>query len=182
MSINLLYQNHQLTQISTRGDGTIGEDVSFNKHLIKNVPFFLPELENAEVRGEVYMKKEEFVRLNHELEKSDASLLANPRNVATGSLRALIPLQNRSLHFFAYQLFSGDNLDNQLNCLKKLEKLGFSVSPNCQTCGNIAKVWEFIQKYEKFRKELDFESDGIVVKVNNFSYHEKLGQTNRFPR
>ena len=128
------------------------------------------------------MKKAEFYRLNEELKKSDSKLLANPRNAASGSLRTLIPLHNRKLHFFAYQLFSDDELGSQLTCLIKLEKLGFSVSPNYQVCENIEKVKEFIEINEKNREELDFESDGIVVKVNNYSFYEKLGQTSRFPR
>jgi len=141
----------------------------------------LPEVANCEVRGEVYMKKEEFYRLNEELKKSGNKLLANPRNAASGSLRTLVPLQGRNLHFFAYQLFNGD-LSTQLSCLEELEKLGFSVSPDYQLFMNIKEVGKFIQNQEKKREELDFESDGIVVKVNNYAFYEKLGQTSRFPR
>ncbi|CAG8633534.1 2742_t:CDS:2, partial [Ambispora gerdemannii] len=179
--LNLVYQNYQLVQISTRGNGVIGEDITFNKELIKNIPFNLKKVANCEVRGEVYMKKEEFTRLNEELKKSGNKLLANPRNAASGSLRTLIPLQNRKLHFFAYQLFNSD-LPTQLSCLKELEKLGFAVSPDYQVFKNIEKVGKFIEKQEKKREELDFESDGIVVKVNDYSVYEKLGQTSRFPR
>lgn len=198
LSISLIYQNHQLTQISTRGNGVIGEDVTFNKSLIKNIPFFLKEIADCEVRGEIYMSKEEFFRLNEELKKTDKKLLANPRNAASGSLRTLIPLQDRSLNFFAYQLFGGKgearnisnvpsmtfnhDLKNQLNCLLKLENLGFSVSPDYQVCENIKKVEEFIEIQKNKRENLDFESDGIVVKVNDYSAYEKLGQTSRFPR
>ncbi|CAG8456629.1 27238_t:CDS:2 [Gigaspora margarita] len=179
--LNLVYQDHQLVQISTRGNGIIGEDITFNKKLIKNIPFNLKKIANCEVRGEVYMKKEEFVRLNEELKRSGNKLLANPRNAASGSLRTLIPLQNRSLHFFAYQLFN-DDLPTQLSCLQELEKLGFSVSPDYRLFKNIEKVEKFIQKQAKKREKLDFESDGVVVKVNNYSQYEKLGQTSRFPR
>ncbi|CAI2178095.1 9825_t:CDS:2 [Funneliformis geosporum] len=163
--LNLVYQNHQLIQISTRGNGTIGEDITFNKQLIKNIPFFLKEIADGEVRGEVYMQKEEFYRLNEELKKSGNKLLANPRNAAAGSLRTLIPLQGRNLHFFAYQLLNND-LPNQLSCLQKLEKLGFSVSPDYRLFRNIEKVANFIQEQEKKREKLGFESDGIVVKVS----------------
>jgi DNA ligase (NAD+) len=130
------------------------------------------------------MKKEEFYRLNEELKKSGNKLLANPRNAASGSLRTLIPLQGRNLHFFAYQLFNNDknDLPTQLSCLQDLEKMGFSVSPDYQVFKNIKKVAEFVQKQEKNRLKLDFESDGIVVKVNNYAFYEKLGQTSRFPR
>ena len=181
LSISLVYQNHQLIQISTRGDGNIGEDVTFNKELIKNIPFFLSAIANCEIRGEIYMKKGEFFRLNKELEKIDSKLLANPRNAASGSLRTLVPLQNRKLHFFAYQLFNSA-LGSQSACLKELEKLGFTVSPGYQLCKGIEKTKEFIQKNEPKRLNLDFESDGIVVKVNNYDFYPSLGQTSRFPR
>jgi len=141
----------------------------------------LKEVANCEVRGEVYMKKEEFYRLNEELKKTGNKLLANPRNAASGSLRTLVPLQGRNLHFFAYQLFNSD-LPSQLSCLKELEKLNFSVSPDYRLFMNIEEVGKFIQEQEKKREKLDFESDGIVVKVNNYAFYEKLGQTSRFPR
>nr|CAG8552317.1 8846_t:CDS:2 [Entrophospora candida] len=100
-----------------------------------------------------------------ELIKTDSKLLANPRNAASGSLRTLVPLQNRKLHFFAYQLFNS-TLDSQSTCLRELEKLGFAVSPDYQLCKGIEKTKEFIQKHEPKRLNLDFESDGIVVKPN----------------
>ena len=181
MSVSLVYNSHQLTQVSTRGNGTIGEDITFNRELIKNIPFALKEIADCEVRGEVYMEKKEFERLNKELIKNNSRPLANPRNAAAGSLRTLVPLQNRKLHFFAYQLF-GKDLFTQLSCLQELAKLGFSVSPDYQLFVNIEKAGKFIQKQEKKRESLGFESDGIVVKVNNYGFYEKLGQTSRFPR
>jgi DNA ligase (NAD+) len=159
----------------------VGEDITFNQGLIKNIPPFLPSMTKCEVRGEVYMKKTEFLRLNEELKNNDRKLLANPRNAAAGTLRTLIPAQNRNLHFFAYQLFNHD-LPSQLVCLQQLEKLGFVVSPDYQSFVSIHQVWKFIQKQEKLRNSLDFESDGVVVKVNDYSFYPQLGQTSRFPR
>ncbi|CAI2185544.1 4281_t:CDS:2 [Funneliformis geosporum] len=127
------------------------------------------------------MEKGEFFRLNKELEKNDSKLLANPRNSASGSLRTLVPLQNRKLHFFAYQLFNSA-LDSQFTCLRELEKLGFAVSPDYQSCKGIEKTKEFIQKHEPKRLNLDFESDGIVVKVNNYDFYPSLGQTSQVSR
>ncbi|MCE8163070.1 MAG: NAD-dependent DNA ligase LigA [Candidatus Moeniiplasma glomeromycotorum] len=181
LSVSLIYENNQLSQVSTRGDGLTGEDITFNKELIKDIPFTLSLIANCEVRGEVYMKKTEFLRLNKELENTNHKILANPRNAAAGSLRTLIPSQPRSLSFFAYQLFNYD-LAAQLSCLKTLEKLGFAVSPDYQLFTGIQEVYQFIQQQEKLRNSLDFESDGIVVKVNNYSLYKKLGQTSRFPR
>ena len=167
----------------------MGEDITFNKELIKNIPLFLEKIANCEIRGEVYMKKEEFVRLNKELIKNDCKPLANPRNAASGSLRTLIPLQNRNLQFFAYQLFSDkdrinsyQSFNSQLACLQKLEELGFTVSPDYRLSADIQEVKKFVEKQESLRNSLDFESDGLVIKVNNYSYYEKLGQTSKFPR
>lgn len=181
LSVSLIYQNYQLTQVGTRGNGTVGEEVSFNKYLLKNIPFFLEGVADCEVRGEVYMKKSEFERLNAELKKTDNNLLANPRNAAAGSIRTLTPTQNRNLHFFAYQLFNNHS-STQLACLQQLEKLGFAVSPDYQLRKNIVQVAEFIRQQEKKRDKLDFESDGIVVKINDYSFYQQLGQTSKFPR
>src|SRR5207248_8082302 len=127
------------TQISTRGNGLVGENITFNRELIKNIPFALPQIAYCEVRGEVYMKKDEFLRLNEELKDNNLKLLANPRNAAAGSLRTLVPLQNRNLHFFAYQLINY-SLPSQLVCLQQLEKLGFTVSPDYQLFSDINRV------------------------------------------
>lgn len=189
LSVSIIYQNHYLTQISTRGNGIVGEDITFNKKLIKNIPFYLAEIANCEMRGEVYMKKEEFVRLNKELAENNCKLLANPRNAASGSLRTLVSLQNRNLHFFAYQLFFNNDensiyqsFNTQLECLQKLEKLGFAVSPDYQLFTGIQEVKKFVEKQEDLRNSLDFESDGVVIKVDEHSCYEKLGQTSKFPR
>ena len=189
LSVSLIYQNHHLTQISTRGNGVVGEDITFNKELIKNIPLSLDKIANCEIRGEVYMKKEEFIRLNKELIKNNGKLLANPRNAASGSLRTLVPLQNRNLHFFAYQLFFDNDknstyqsFNSQLECLQKLEELGFAVSPDYHLFTGIQEVKKFVEKQESKRDSLDFESDGVVIKVNNHSYYEKLGQNSKFPR
>ncbi|CAG8652998.1 3028_t:CDS:2, partial [Paraglomus occultum] len=127
------------------------------------------------------MKKEEFIRLNKELIKNNSKLLANPRNAASGSLRTLVPLQNRNLHFFAYQLFFDNDrnstyqsFNSQLECLQKLEELGFAVSPDYRSFTGIQEVKKFVEKQESKRDGLDFESDGVVIKVNDHSYYEKL--------
>ena len=117
----------------------MGEDITFNKKLIKNIPFSLKKVTNCEVRGEVCMEKEEFYRLNEVLNKSGEKLLANPRNAAAGTLRTLLPSRKRNLRFFAYQLFDSEG-KNQLTCLQKLVELGFSVSPDYQLCDNIKEV------------------------------------------
>lgn len=144
------------------------------------------ETEMIEIRGEIYMKKEEFRRLNKELKKRKLPLLANPRNAAAGTLRTLMPTQQRNLNFFAYQILGHDSgkiseINNQLNCLEKLASWGFEPSPYYRICQNLEEVQKYFQEIKKRRDGLEFEIDGIVVKVNNYEYYEKLGKTNRFP-
>ena len=129
------------------------------------------------------MKKSEFERLNRKLSKNNEKLFANPRNAAAGSIRTLVLNKERNLHFFAYQLFEGESylLSDQLTCLKRLEKLGFKVSPDYKLFEKIEEVNEFVKNQEKKRENLDFESDGTVIKVNDYSLYSKLGQTNKFP-
>ena len=189
LSASLHYQNGELKRIVTRGDGKTGEDVSVNLPLIQNLPKNLPEKSKIiEIRGEIYMKKEEFQRLNDELKKRKLPLLANPRNAAAGTLRTLTPIQQRNLNFFAYQILEyNDNAvisknNSQLNCLKKLAKWGFAPSPYYRVCQNLEEIQAYFQEIKEQRDNLEFEIDGIVVKVNNYEYYEKLGQTSRFPR
>ncbi|RHZ36779.1 NAD-dependent DNA ligase LigA [endosymbiont GvMRE of Glomus versiforme] len=188
LSASLHYQNGKLSKMITRGDGWIGEDVSVNLPLIQNLPKNLPEATKIiEIRGEIYMKKEEFQRLNNELKKRKLSLLANPRNAAAGTLRTLIPTQQRNLNFFAYQILRHDNdkvneTSNQLNCLEKLANWGFAPSPYYRICHSLEEIQKYFQEVKEKRDNLEFEIDGIVIKVNNYEYYEKLGNTNRFPR
>lgn len=122
LSASLHYQQGKLKKMTTRGDGWTGEDVSINLPLVQDLPKILPieEVGTIEIRGEIYMKKEEFQRLNEELKKKGLLLLANPRNAAAGTLRTLIPTQQRKLHFFAYQTLGTSVASNQLGCLEKL--------------------------------------------------------------
>jgi DNA ligase (NAD+) len=128
------------------------------------------------------MKKKEFQRLNEELKTKNLSLLANPRNAAAGTLRTLNPVQKRNLHFFAYQILGVKEINNQLNCLEKLSQEGFAVNPHYCLCQNLAEIQKYFQEIQAQRDSLDYEIDGIVVKINNYDYHQKLGQTSRFPR
>jgi len=123
LSASLHYHQKELKKLVTRGDGWTGEDISVNLSLIQDLPKNLPieETETIEVRGEIYMKKEEFQRLNKELKKKGLPLLANPRNAAAGTVRTLISVQQRKLHFFAYQILGASGAtSNQLSCLIKL--------------------------------------------------------------
>jgi len=126
------------------------------------------------------MEKAEFLRLNEDLKKKNIKILANPRNAAAGTLRTLFPTQSRKLRFFAYQIF-GIKIINQQECLKKLSQLGFPVSPHYRFCQDLKEIQNYFQEVKKNRDKLDFDIDGIVIKVNNYDHHEKLGKTNKFP-
>ena len=108
--------------------------------------------------------------------------MANPRNAAAGTLRTLNPTQKRNLHFFAYQILGVKEVNNQLNCLKKLSQWGFSVNPHYRLCQSLTEIQKYFQEIQNQRNDLDYEIDGIVIKVNNYDYYQKLGQTSRFPR
>lgn len=184
LSVSLIYKDNKLEVISTRGNGLIGENVTFNKNIIKNIPLILKnynEIGELEIRGEVYMKKEDFSILNKNLESKGLKKLSNPRNAASGTLRSLFPSQERNLYFFAYQIFK-KGVNNQFNCLKLLEKLNFSVNKDYKLINNFEEIKDFIKKKEKERNNLNFESDGIVIKVNDYQYHNIIGQNNKFPR
>lgn len=183
LSVSLLYQNSQLTQISTRGNGFEGEDVTLNKNLIKNIPFSLnnssSKAHNCEIRGEIFMSKEEFHLLNNELKEKKTTLLSNPRNAAAGTIMSLSPCQ-RNLNFIAYTIY-GKDTTTQKKCLQELEKMKFETSPYV-FCHNLEEVKKTIKQWEKQKENLRFVCDGIVIKVNNYQLYPKIGRTSRFPR
>jgi len=182
ISLSITYKNNYLEKISTRGNGEIGEDITFNKYLIKNIPDYLKEIDNCEVRGEAYMKKNDFEELNKKLKKEKKKTLSNPRNAVSGTLRNLKKFEEeRKVFFSAYSLFD-KKMESQKKCLEKLREMKFFVDPDYQICENIDKVCEFIKNKEKKRKILEFESDGIVIKINKFEYQEILGNNNTFPK
>lgn len=183
LSVSIIYENHVIKQISTRGDGEVGEDVTINKWMIVDLPLFLPKVSNCEIRGEVYMKKDNFEKLNEHLKKNGRKEMANLRNAASGSLRNSFYSSKRILNFFAYQIFLKENeLNNQSECLSFLEKNNFNISPNHEVYNDIERIWENLEKKKKERENLEFETDGIVIKVNKYVYHEELGENNKFPR
>jgi DNA ligase (NAD+) len=188
VSISLIYQDGILINAATRGDGYTGEDVTANIRTIKNLPLRLNRsLPRLEVRGEVYMPKEEFARLNQEKEESGARVFANPRNAAAGSLRQLDPsiTASRRLKAFVYDLtyMEGNNeVTNQFNALEYLRELGLPVNREARIGRNIEEIYDYIQEYEKKRHDLPYEIDGVVIKLNDFPGREKLGSTAKSPR
>ncbi len=187
VSISLIYENGLFVRAATRGDGNVGEDVTQNVKTIKNVPLRLRQsIPRLEIRGEIFMPKMEFVRLNKISEEQGEKVFANPRNAAAGSLRQLNATitAKRQLSAFVYDLLyiEGPSLDNQAESLNYLKDLGLPVNDKWKACTDIAEVYEYCLHYQEIRYDLPYEIDGIVVKLNPFAHRDELGQTAKSPR
>lgn len=187
LSMNLIYKNGVLTQGLTRGDGRVGEDVTSNVKTIHTIPLYI---ENAppymEVRGEVYMPRKSFIMLNEERDEAGLMPFANCRNAAAGSLRQLDPhvTAARNLAFFAYTLgdIEGFEISSQEELLMKLSEFHFQVNPNYKKWDSIEGVIQGVNDWEVRRHDLGYDTDGMVIKVNDFAQQEKLGATVKDPR
>ncbi|MDQ3871300.1 MAG: NAD-dependent DNA ligase LigA, partial [Chloroflexota bacterium] len=197
LAVSLRYENGHLVQGATRGDGYTGEDVTANLRTIEAIPKRISERVTVDARGEVYMPKSEFARINAEREEAGLPLYANPRNSAAGSLRQLDPqvTASRRLSAWFYSLVEGEEglaaeaggassgrVETQHGALERLEKLGFAVNPNHAVCPDIDGVLEFVERWHEARHELDYETDGVVVKVDRFDHQQRLGMVARAPR
>lgn len=187
LAVSLTYENGRFTQGATRGDGTIGEDITENLKTIRTVPLRLKDDVTLEVRGEAYMPKKSFVKLNEARDLNGEEPFANPRNAAAGSLRQLDPkiAASRNLAVFIYGV-GGDageyGLDSHSEALDYTDKLGFQTNKERQRCQTIDEVIAYIEQWTEKRSSLDYEIDGIVVKVDTFEDQEQLGFTARSPR
>lgn len=187
LAISLRYENGRFVQGATRGDGTIGEDITENLKTIRTVPLRLQEPISIEVRGEAYMPKQSFVKLNEARDLAGEVPFANPRNAAAGSLRQLDPkvVANRNLAIFVYGI-GGDGseygVDSHSDALDYTEKLGFQTNDARKRCATIDEVIAYIEEWTEKRSSLNYEIDGIVVKVDLFEDQEQLGFTARSPK
>lgn len=186
LSLSLVYENGKLVQASTRGNGVIGEDVTANAMTIKDIPHQLPEPLSLEFRGECYMPKESFVKLNQEREANGESVFANPRNAAAGSLRQLNPqvTAKRNLATFMYYVPEYEKLGvkTQEESLQRMRDLGFHVNPHNKTVHSEKELAAYIQEYTTKRDDLTYGIDGIVEKVNDLAIETQLGNTVKVPR
>lgn len=186
LSLSLVYENGRLVQGSTRGNGNIGEDVTANVMTIKSVPHQLPEPLSLEFRGECYMPKESFVKLNQEREAAGLSIFANPRNAAAGSLRQLDPqvTARRDLATFMYYVPEYQKLGvrTQAAALNRMRELGFSVNPHNRVVRSRQEITDYIEEYTAQRDQLSYGIDGIVEKVNDLDTENALGNTVKVPR
>ena len=186
LSISLKYEAGVFVQGATRGDGSVGENITENLKTVKSIPLRLKEPLSIEVRGECYMPKASFVKLNQQREEAGKEVFANPRNAAAGSLRQLdtrIAAQ-RNLSTFLYTLADFGPLESttQDHALNEMARLGFRTNPEHQVCETIEEVWEYIERFHETREDLPYEIDGIVIKVNEFSLQDELGFTVKAPR
>ena len=186
MSVGLTYDNGEFEKGATRGDGVVGEDISKNLMTVKSIPLKINDTDELVVRGEVYISKENFKKINEHQEEQGLQLYANPRNLAAGSLRQLDSklTAKRPLDIFVFNLEYGENLEFKTHSesLEFLTNLGFSVSPNYKVCKNIQEVIEHIEYWTENRDKLDFEIDGMVIKVNDIRQRESMGYTAKSPR
>jgi DNA ligase (NAD+) len=186
LSVGLTYKDGKFVQGATRGDGVLGEDVTQNLKTIKTIPLKLIEKDTLGVRGEVYIPKKEFEKLNEKQEEQGLSLFANPRNAAAGSLRQLDSkiTSQRPLNIFIFNLEYIDNKEFKTHSesLEYLTNLGFTVSPNYEVCKSIDEVIDYIKYWTDNRQNLKFDIDGMVIKVNNLSQREEMGYTAKSPR
>ena len=186
LSLSLVYENGRLVQASTRGNGVIGEDVTANAMTIKDIPHQLPESLSVEFRGECYMPKSSFVKLNEEREANGQPVFANPRNAAAGSLRQLDPqvTARRNLATFMYYVpeYEKIGVTTQEAALQRMRDLGFNVNPNNRTVHNEDELAEYINEYTAKRDDLEYGIDGIVEKVNDLATEQQLGNTVKVPR
>ena len=187
LSVGITYENGEFKSAATRGNGIIGEDISKNAMTIKSVPLNIDDKREIIVRGEVYISKENFEKVNEYQEEHDLQIFANPRNLAAGSLRQLDSklTAKRPLDIFVFNLENINELDGiytHSDSLEYLKKLGFSVSENYKICKSIDEVIEFIEYWTENRGSLKFDIDGMVVKVNNIEQRNEMGFTAKSPR
>lgn len=188
LAIALTYENGIFVRGVTRGDGVTGEDITQNLKTVKAIPLKLFEPKNLEVRGEIYMPKSSFEKLNAQALETGEKVFANPRNAASGSLRQLDSTitAKRDLSMFTYTAIFEDEADKTYKThyasIQRLKELGFKVNPNIRLVKNIKEVIEYLHEWDSKRFELDYATDGVVIKVNDIAIQKDLGYTARAPK
>ena len=186
LSISLIYENGNLTRAVTRGDGKIGEDVTENIMEIESIPKKLKDPISLEVRGEIILPIKNFNKINEEREENGEEVFANPRNAASGTIRQLDStiVSKRGLDCYLYYLVNAENygIKTHLESIKFIEKLGFKTTGIFEEYSDFKTLEKSIEKWRIKREKLDYETDGLVIKINDFSFYETLGYTTKSPR
>lgn len=184
LSVSLVYEDGYLTRAATRGDGETGEDITANVKGIYTLPLSIPHKERIEVRGEIFMSKASFRKLNEQRLEKGEEAFKNPRNAAAGSVRQLDPevVRKRNLNIFIYFLMDRDMADTHYESLEKVKEWGFPVNKDIRLCENVDEVIEFVREATTKRPDLPYEIDGVVIKVNTFDLYDKIGYTAKYPK
>lgn len=187
LAVSVKYENGKLFQGATRGNGIEGEDITTNVKTIRSIPLSIEERNGIEIRGEIYFPNSKFNRFNSERENEGLSTFSNPRNAASGSVRQLDPKETakRPLDIFFYSLYDLDGeeiFNSQYESLIKMKQLGFRTNKNYKKINNKKELFEYIEQWSKSRFDLDYGTDGIVIKIDNTEIQNKLGSTGRIPK
>ncbi len=184
LAIELEYDNGVFVQGSTRGDGSIGEDITNNLKTVEAIPLSIDFKKDLVIRGEVFISKKEFAQINKMQAEKSLPLYANPRNIAAGSVRQLDPkiTASRKLDSFAYDIVAGTKTETHEQRHQELKKMGFKTNVHNQHCKSLEEVFYFYEHVKKIREKLGYEIDGMVVIVNNNAFFEKLGVVGKTPR
>ncbi|MFH0767442.1 MAG: NAD-dependent DNA ligase LigA [Bacillota bacterium] len=185
LAVSLTYEKGRFVRAATRGNGVVGEDITKNVKTIKSLPLKLKESIDIEVRGEIYMPHKSFTLLNEQRLSNDEALFANPRNAAAGTIRQLDTkvVASRNLDLFIYTIVNAEKYaDTQIDALIYLSTLGFKVNQNYQNVFGIMALIEQIENYDHLRKSLPYDTDGVVIKVNEFELYSSIGYTSKFPK
>ncbi|NBJ69374.1 MULTISPECIES: NAD-dependent DNA ligase LigA [Clostridia] len=186
LAVSLTYEDGKFVRGATRGDGTIGEDITSNLRTIRSIPLTIREKETLEIRGEAFMPHKSFLALNEERKANGEEPFANPRNAAAGSLRQLDPkiAAKRNLDIFLYGVgeWSNSNLTKHSERLERLKEIGLKTNPEWRKCYSVEEVMEYVEYWTKERPHLHYEIDGIVIKVDDLLQQEELGYTAKSPR
>jgi DNA ligase (NAD+) len=186
LSIALLYEDGHLVRAATRGDGTRGEDVTSNARTIRAIPLRLRQAPHGaiEVRGEVFLPRDSFARVNRQREEAGEPLFANPRNAAAGTMRNLDPklVAERRLGAWVYDAVGDVEQDRHSRLLERMKAWGLPVEPHTRRCASLDEVLDYCAAWRERRETLQFETDGVVVKVDDHRWRERLGATSKFPR
>jgi len=186
VSINLLYENGVLLYALTRGDGTVGEDITKNAKTIRDIPLSIKYRKRIEIRGEIYLARDEFNKLNEQRQKAGNEPFANPRNAAAGSIKLKYSKDTAKRHlnaiFYGMGFTEENEFSYQYEFLQFLKNQGFPTNQNVKKCSSFDEIKSFCNEWEPKRFDLPFDIDGMVIKVNRFDYQKKLGSTAKSPR
>lgn len=185
LAMSVIYRNGRFVQAVTRGDGVVGEDVTANVRTVRSLPMSIDFMEELDIRGEVYMPRKAFRRLNEQREAQGLEVFANPRNAAAGSVRQLdsAVAASRGLDGFWYHVPQADQwVSKHSEALKMIEDLGFKVNPLRRICHDIEEIWQFVQEIAEKRDSLEYDIDGMVIKVDDLAAQRQLGFTAKYPK